>query len=157
VLSNSLVRFIGYLSNNEFATRLASLSSKPNTRFYRYICSNYCQTIYCPDNEVHHLLFCSQDQQSLHILHHSPLLQLSCRCEILLNLTFKSRLKTALFSAAYRTQHGSLPKSASNSNWTLYKFVLYCVVLYVRCSSTPEYSVYGTCSHNCSAATCRPR
>jgi len=44
--------------------------------------------------------------------------------------TFKSRLKTTLFSAAYSTYHGSLPVSAFDSLTTLrttvYRFVLNC-------------------------------
>jgi len=71
-------------SNSKFATKLAFLASKPYICDYCHTCLNCCQTLNWADNSGRHLLFCS-DKQLLHILHHTPFLQLSPWCGIFLN------------------------------------------------------------------------
>jgi len=46
-----------------------------------YLLKLLSETINRSDNFDHHLLFCSQNQQSLYILHHAPFLQLSLGVE----------------------------------------------------------------------------
>jgi len=80
MLLNWTAHLVGYLSNSEFATKLACLASKPNTRYYRHTFSNYCQTINQAYNSGHHLL--SVLKTSSHFIFCTKRLFYSCSLDV---------------------------------------------------------------------------
>jgi len=74
--SNAVIRaitliFSEYSGNHAKLACLVGFKAKHSLYLHRHTFLNYRKTINRPDNSGHHLLFCSQNQQSLHILHHA--------------------------------------------------------------------------------------